>query len=66
MKKIYTFNFNVGGFKIVINVVSDCIKYATDKAFERCAENVGCEYKKNALRGDYLVSVELTGKADIV
>lgn len=66
MKKIYTFNFNVGGFKIVINVVADCIKYASEKAFERCAEHVGDNYRVNALRGDYLVSVELNGKVDIV
>ena len=60
MRNIYSFNFNVGGFKIVINVIDNCIATASKKAYERCAENVGDNFKREALRGDYLVSVDIT------
>ena len=60
MKNMYTFNFNAGGFKIAINVIDNCIKAASDKAYKRCAENVGDDFQHKALRGDYLTSVDVT------
>jgi len=60
MKNMYSFNFNAGGFKIVINVIDSCIKSASDKAYKRFAENVGDDFQHKALRGDYLISVDVT------
>lgn len=65
MKNIYSFNFNAGGVKIVINVISDCLIKATKKAYERCADNVGDNFKNKALNGDYLQSVEVTRNVDV-
>ena len=57
---MYSFSFNVGGFKVVINVIGDDIGKASIKAFGRCAENVGENFKRKAMNGDYLRSVEVT------
>ena len=59
MKNMYSFNFNAGGFKIAINVLSESISDAAGKAYERCASNVGDNFQREALRGDYLVSVDV-------
>ena len=57
---MYSFNFNAGGFKIVINVIGDDIAIASKKAFERCADNVGDNFKRKALNGGYLRGVDVT------
>ena len=59
MMNMYAFNFNCGGFKIAINVVSENICEASKKAYERCADNVGRNFKTKALDGGYLVSVDV-------
>ena len=60
MKNMYSFRFNVGGFKIIINVISDSIENSAKKAYERCADNVGDAFKTKALNGGYLQGVDVT------